>query len=64
LLLNAIASCGVQDAGKHMVPLLADGNLVDGAWGGEQPPAPTAPLRVHDIKVSKDCRTGAFPPSA
>jgi hypothetical protein len=30
------------------VPLLADGNLVDQAWGAERPGLPTTPMRVHD----------------
>ena len=36
-----------QARGKELVPLLADGNLVDAAWGETQPPLPLAPLRVH-----------------
>eukprot|EP00195_Chlamydomonas_chlamydogama_P009509 CAMPEP_0202892282 /NCGR_PEP_ID=MMETSP1392-20130828/2027_1 /ASSEMBLY_ACC=CAM_ASM_000868 /TAXON_ID=225041 /ORGANISM="Chlamydomonas chlamydogama, Strain SAG 11-48b" /LENGTH=683 /DNA_ID=CAMNT_0049576179 /DNA_START=304 /DNA_END=2355 /DNA_ORIENTATION=- len=36
----------VEEAGRHVVPLLADGNLVDKAWP-EQPARPDAPLRVH-----------------
>lgn len=37
-------------AGKAVVPLLADGNLVDAAWGGEQPAPPKTPLRVHPLQ--------------
>ena len=29
------------------MPLLADGNLVDAAWGAAQPPLPLTPMRVH-----------------
>lgn len=36
--------------GKELVPLLADGNLVDAAWGAAQPPLPAAPLRVHPLR--------------
>jgi hypothetical protein len=32
------------------VPLLADGNLVDAAWGAERPGLPAAPLRVHALE--------------
>lgn len=39
-----------QARGKELVPLLADGNLVDTAWGAEQPPLPLAPLRVHAME--------------
>ncbi len=33
-----------------LVPLLADGNLVDRAWGSLRPAIPTTPVRVHDVK--------------
>ncbi|KAG2437467.1 hypothetical protein HXX76_006117 [Chlamydomonas incerta] len=36
--------------GQSLVPLLEDGNLVSKVWGAAQPPAPSAPLRVHDIR--------------
>jgi Xaa-Pro aminopeptidase len=36
-----------QAAGKTLVPLVADGNLVDKVWDAERPPLPSAPLRVH-----------------
>ena len=29
---------------------LAASNLVDEAWGAEQPPTPTAPIRVHPLQ--------------
>lgn len=47
----------MQDAGKVVVPLLEDGNLVDKAWGADRPAAPTVPLRVHDIKVRYEAYT-------
>ena len=31
------------------MPLLADGNLVDAAWGEIQPPLPATPLRDHPL---------------
>uniref|UniRef100_A0A383V906 Uncharacterized protein n=1 Tax=Tetradesmus obliquus TaxID=3088 RepID=A0A383V906_TETOB len=37
----------LQEKGLEAVPLLADGNLVDQAWGADRPGLPTAPLRVH-----------------
>ncbi|KAL6764493.1 peptidase M24, structural domain-containing protein [Haematococcus lacustris] len=37
----------LEAAGRAMVPLLADGNLVDKAWGAEQPQPPQHPVRVH-----------------
>lgn len=37
----------LQEKGLVAVPLLSDGNLVDGAWGADRPQPPTAPLRVH-----------------
>ncbi|GFR40249.1 hypothetical protein Agub_g821 [Astrephomene gubernaculifera] len=39
----------LQEAGKVLVPLLDDGNLVARVWGSERPPAPPAPLRVHPL---------------
>ncbi|PNW79277.1 hypothetical protein CHLRE_09g408851v5 [Chlamydomonas reinhardtii] len=36
--------------GQSLVPLLQDGNLVSKVWGADQPPAPCAPLRVHDLR--------------
>ncbi|KAI8470117.1 MAG: hypothetical protein J3K34DRAFT_459008 [Monoraphidium minutum] len=36
--------------GKELVPLLADGNLVDAAWGAAQPPLPATPMRVHAME--------------
>jgi hypothetical protein len=39
-----------QAKGKELVPLLADGNLVDAAWGAAQPPLPLAPMRVHPLE--------------
>jgi hypothetical protein len=39
-----------QARGKELVPLLADGNLVDAAWGDAQPPLPLALLRVHPLR--------------
>ncbi|KAF6262047.1 peptidase M24, structural domain-containing protein [Scenedesmus sp. NREL 46B-D3] len=38
----------LQEKGLEAVPLLADGNLVDQAWGADRPGMPTAPLRVHE----------------
>jgi hypothetical protein len=32
------------------VPLLADGNLVDSAWGEGRPEPPPAPIRVHPLQ--------------
>jgi hypothetical protein len=40
----------VQASGLELVPLLADGNLVDAAWGAERPALPDAPLRVHALE--------------
>ncbi|GIL68768.1 hypothetical protein Vafri_22006 [Volvox africanus] len=40
----------LEDAGKVVVPLLSDGNLVAKVWGDQRPPAPSAPLRVHDMQ--------------
>lgn len=40
----------VQARGLEVVPLLADGNLVDAAWGPERPGLPDAPMRVHDLQ--------------
>ena len=40
----------VQEKGLVAVPLLADGNLVDGVWGAERPGLPDAPLRVHEAR--------------
>ncbi|GLI66862.1 hypothetical protein VaNZ11_010849 [Volvox africanus] len=40
----------LEDAGKVVVPLLSDGNLVAKVWGAQRPPAPAAPLRVHDMQ--------------
>jgi hypothetical protein len=40
----------VQARGLEVVPLLADGNLVDAAWGPERPGLPEAPMRVHDLQ--------------
>ncbi|GLC69902.1 hypothetical protein PLESTF_000893800 [Pleodorina starrii] len=37
----------LEEAGKVLVPLLTDGNLVAAAWGEQRPPPPSAPLRVH-----------------
>jgi hypothetical protein len=39
-----------QARGKELVPLLADGNLVDAAWGDAQPELPLSPLRVHALQ--------------
>ncbi|KAG2426136.1 hypothetical protein HYH02_014851 [Chlamydomonas schloesseri] len=36
--------------GQSLVPLLEEGNLVSKVWGAAQPPPPSAPLRVHDIR--------------
>jgi hypothetical protein len=47
-LLPAFVFLCLQEKGLEAVPLLADGNLVDQAWGAERPGLPTAPLRVHD----------------
>ncbi|KIY93943.1 X-Pro aminopeptidase, partial [Monoraphidium neglectum] len=40
----------LQARGKELVPLLADGNLVDAAWGDAQPELPLSPLRVHALQ--------------
>ncbi|GIL92401.1 hypothetical protein Vretimale_6469 [Volvox reticuliferus] len=40
----------LEEAGKVVVPLLSDGNLVAKVWGSQRPPAPSAPLRVHDME--------------
>ena len=37
---------GLQEAGKHLVPL-TEGNPVDAVWGGKRPAPPKAQLRVH-----------------
>ncbi|KAL3145608.1 hypothetical protein ABBQ32_003156 [Trebouxia sp. C0010 RCD-2024] len=42
-------STKLREAGKSLVPLL-DGNLVDKVWGGQRPPPPDAPIRVHKIE--------------
>eukprot|EP00955_Chlamydomonas_euryale_P063018 358530-Chlamydomonas_euryale.AAC.1 len=42
----------LEAAGKSLVPLLADGNLVDAAWGSERPAMPMAPVRVHSDEWS------------
>lgn len=34
-------------AGKQLVPLVEEGNLVDRVWGAERPAAPADPLRIH-----------------
>lgn len=40
----------LEARGLEVVPLLADGNLVDAAWGPERPGLPEAPMRVHDLQ--------------
>jgi len=45
-------SAALEASGKHVVPLVSDGNLVDGVWGEAQPPLPTAPLRLHPLEWS------------
>eukprot|EP00879_Flechtneria_rotunda_P015989 GHRR01016722.1.p1 GENE.GHRR01016722.1~~GHRR01016722.1.p1 ORF type:complete len:698 (+),score=235.84 GHRR01016722.1:303-2396(+) len=40
----------LQENGLEAVPLLADGNLVDGAWGSDRPSLPLTPLRVHEAR--------------
>jgi hypothetical protein len=37
-----------QAKGLQVVPLLADGNLVDVAWGPGRPALPESPLRLHE----------------
>lgn len=43
----AVLLLAPQAAGKTLVPLVADGNLVDKVWGDQRPPLPAAPLRLH-----------------
>ncbi|PNH10857.1 putative Xaa-Pro aminopeptidase P [Tetrabaena socialis] len=40
----------LDDAGKVLVPLLEDGNLISKVWADQRPPAPDAPLRVHPLR--------------
>lgn len=40
----------LEASGLELVPLLADGNLVDAAWGAERPALPDTPLRVHALE--------------
>jgi Xaa-Pro aminopeptidase len=45
----AALAATLADAGASLVPLVADGNLVDAVWGAARPPPPTAPVRVHPL---------------
>ncbi|MEW5306595.1 MAG: hypothetical protein WDW36_009049 [Sanguina aurantia] len=43
----------LEAAGRHLVPLLADGNLVDKVWPARTS-APVSPIRIHPLKWAGD----------